>query len=273
MKNNEIKKLTEKYGVKPSKKLGQHFLTEEKYLKEIVKAADLKKGELVVEIGPGTGSLTEKLLKVGVKIIAIEKDKKLVSYLKEKFASQDKKIKIIEADFLKLNLCFSIKNKNYKIVSNIPYNITGKIIRKILELEKKPKLAVLAVQKEVGERIVKKSNKENLLSLIIQTYGQAEIAGVIPAGAFWPLSKVQSAILKINFYPEPKIKNPQKFIDFLKIGFSSPRKKVITNLSNALKIKKRILEKTFQKINLNFNSRAENLNFNDWQKLFKKISK
>lgn len=266
----EIKEVLKNYNLKPVKKLGQHFLIDKKYLQEIVFAGDLKKGDLVIEIGPGVGNLSSELLRAGAELILIEKDKNLVQFLRKKFGGQSK-IKIVEGDFLKIEVEKIARKKPFKIISNIPYNITGQIIRKILELKNKPVLAVLTLQKEVAEKIIKKKQKENLLSLLIQIYGKAEIVKIVPAGAFWPKPKVQSAILKISFWDQPKVKETENFIKLLKIGFSSPRKKVITNLSKGYKIKKEKIKDFLKEIGLNPNARPENLSLNHWQNLFKKI--
>jgi 16S rRNA (adenine1518-N6/adenine1519-N6)-dimethyltransferase len=197
----------------------------------------------------------------------------LAAYSKEKFRNIGQ-VKILEADFLKIDIEKIINGKNYKIISNIPHNITGKIIRKILELKKKPKLIVFSLQKEKAEKIARKNKgkKENLLSLIFQTFGQIEFVAKIPASAFWPQPKTDSAIIKAIFSKKPKIKNHKDFIKFIKTGFSSPRKKVITNLSKGLKAEKGILIKIFGELGFNLNARPEDLNFNDWKKLFQKIS-
>lgn len=269
-KINEIKNK----GIKPLKGLSQNFFITEKYIELLVESGDFKKNELVIEIGAGTGFITEELAKRGVEIIAIEKDRNLINFLEKKFGKQ-KKIKILNQDFLNVNLERLTENKPYKIISNIPHHITGKIIRKILELKNKPDLVVFSLQKEVAEKITKRSakEKENLLSIIFQTYGDVKFIEKIPAGAFWPIPKTDSAIIKISFPKSSKMKKQSQLVKFAKIGFSSPRKKVITNLSKGLKIKKHILLKIFNELGFSENARPENLSFNGWTTLFQKINR
>lgn len=269
----EIMWIFEKFKAKPFKGMGQNFFVVEKYVDLMVDSANIKKNDLVVEIGPGTGKITEKLMEKGVKIIAIEKDRNLTTYLKEKFKN-NKQIEILGADFLKIDIEKIVKEKTYKIISNIPHNITGKIIRKILELKNKPRLVIFSLQKEVGEKIARKNKekKENLLSLIFQIFSGVKLIEKIPSSAFWPKPKTDSAIIKISFFEKPQVLNPENFIKFVKAGFSSPRKKAITNLIKGLSIKKDILLKIFGELGLNSNSRPEDLNFNDWKNIFQKIS-
>jgi len=289
-------------GIKPFKGLGQNFFITEKYIELLIESGDFKKNELVIEIGPGTGFITEKLIKRDVRIIAIEKDRNLIKFLEKKFG-KNKKIEILNQDFLNVNLKKLTKNKPYKIISNIPHNITGKIIRKILELKNKPGLVVFSLQKEVAEKITKRGRveKENLLSIIFQIYGDVKFIEKIPAGAFWPKPKTDSGIIKISFPKNSKVGKQSQFVKFVKNGFSSPRKKVITNLSKGLKINKDILIKIFSRLSrtppachckqgvagrhlskkcvagemlgFSINARPENLSFNDWKTLFQKINK
>jgi 16S rRNA (adenine1518-N6/adenine1519-N6)-dimethyltransferase len=269
----EIMWIFKRLKAKPHKKMGQNFFIAEKYIDLMVDSAGVAKSDLIIEIGPGTGKITEKLLGKEAKIIAIEKDRNLSAYLKEKYKNNSQ-ITILEADFLKIDIEKLIKDSSYKIISNIPHNITGKIFRKILELKNKPNLAVFSLQKEKAEKITRKNNKEkeNFLSLIFQIFGEMKFIEKIPSSAFWPKPKTDSAIVKATFLKEPKIKNHKNFIKLLKAGFSSPRKKAITNLSKGLNIKKDILLKIFGELGFDSNSRPEDLNFNDWKNIFQKVS-
>src|SRR3989344_6086795 len=187
--------------------LGQHFLKNKAKIKKIVEALNLENGDTVIEIGPGHGELTDELgiMNNELRIIAIEKDKNLFKYLKNKF-SQDKNIEIIEGDILKIfpsiihNSSFIIQN--YKIVGNIPYYITGYLLRILGELEKKPSLIVLTIQKEVAERIcairqAQGKPKMNLLAASVQFWAEPKIIGYISKKDFRPAPKVDSAIIKL----------------------------------------------------------------------------
>lgn len=185
-----------------SKYLGQHFLINKDKLREIIEALDLKDGDTVIEIGPGHGELTDGIMNYesGIRVIAIEKDKNLATSLREKFL-HNKNIQIIQGDVLDVlssiihNSSFIIQN--YKIVGNIPYYITGYLLRILGELEEKPSLIVLTVQKEVAERVCAEPPRMNLLAASVQFWAKTEIVGYISKKDFQPAPEVDSAIIKL----------------------------------------------------------------------------
>jgi len=256
----EILSIFEKYKIKPCKKLGQNFLIDKSVLENIIKTADLSINDIILEIGPGFGNLTEKLAEKVKKIITVEKDKKMINILKE-ILHAHKNIELINSDILKTTIQLP---KKYKLIANLPYYITSPIIRKFLEKENKPELMVLMVQKEVGQRICSK-DKMSILSVSVQFYADAKIIKYVSNSSFYPKPKVDSAIIKIIPKKFPDI-NIKKFFQLIKIGFSSKRKKLINNLK--VLFDKKELEKIFKEINLNINIRAENLSINNWLKLF-----
>ena len=223
-----------------SRKLGQVFLKNQKISQKIVKELEIKKGEIVVEIGPGTGFLTQELILSNEKIIAIEKDPKLIGYLKEKFAN-NKNLILIEGDIREILKEEKIQeiiqskdyNKGYKIVGNIPYYLTSYLLRLLMELENKPKLVVLMVQKEVAQRIAAQPPKMNLLSVLTQFYFQPKIIQIVKKGNFSPPPKVDSAIIKLTPWKNQYNSNPKlekTFIQLVKAGFAQPKKTLINNL-------------------------------------------
>ena len=244
------------------KSLGQNFLKWPPALNQAVGAGALKKSDTVLEIGPGKGHLTEKLLSKAGKVIAVEKDKELFSFLQQKFSLEIKKgeLELIEGDILKLE---SKKLGKYKLVANIPYNITGAILKKFLSCENQPSLMVLLVQKEVAERILAKK-KESMLSISVKAYGEAEIIMKVPAKYFQPKPKVDSAIIRISgisrdFFKKNKIKE-DFFWEVVKNGFSHKRKKLAGNLKNTINAEK------LKQLGLS-EKRAEDLRISDWKKL------
>ena len=262
--------------------LGQNFLKNKKIAEKIVEAAKVDKNDVVLEVGPGKGILTKILLQKAKKVVAVEKDEKLVRYLKDKFVHY-KNLSVIHSDILKIKnfppkadqpLAEKLKIKSYKIVANIPYYITSHFLRKFLQLDFQPSLMALMVQKEVAERIVARDGKESLLSISVKSYGQPKIIAKVSAKNFSPEPKVDSAILLIdniskNFFSAEggsasggKI-NEQKFFQLLRLGFSHKRKL----LKNNLKISPEIL----QKCKIPALSRAENLSLENWKCLFYKI--
>ncbi len=266
----KVKEICHKLGLKPLKRRGQNFLTNPKILATIIKAGELKKNDIVLEVGPGLGILTQELAKKVRKVIAVEIDTKLTNYLKEKFKNY-KNIKIIQGDILKFKIS-NLKIQNYKIIANLPYNITGAVLKKFLSEKPKPKLMVLMIQKEVAERIVERSNKRSIISLMVKFYGKPEIISYVSKNNFWPRPKVDSSILRIkeiNKKYKLKSKEEKKFFKLIRDGFSSPRKQLVNNLAKI--IKKEEIKKIFKKIGFDPKIRAENLNLDNWFTLYKLI--
>ena len=262
--------LFKKNNIKPQKKLGQNFLIDKNIIKKIIRSSNISKNDIVLEIGPGIGTLTIELSKKAKKVITIEKDKTIIKILKET-TKGFKNIKIINQDILKIK---KIKiNKKYKIIANLPYYIVFPILKKFLEEENPPHEMILTIQKEVAQKIVKKPPKANFLSIFINFYCDSKILFFIPKESFWPKPKVDGAVIKLS-----NIKNKNLEVDkflfykVIKIGFSSPRKKIINNYFNNIKLNKKEVYNLFNKININPNLRPENLSLKDWIKLTKEIS-
>src|SRR3989344_3273191 len=253
--------------MKAKKHLGQHFLRSEKALRTIIETGDIKAGEMVLEIGPGEGALTEKLLETGAKVIAVEKDEVLFELLKQKFEKEisSRQLNLINDDILDFDIVKFIEN--YKLIANIPYNITGAIFKKFLETDRQPEKMVLLVQKEVAQRIIARDGKESVLSISIKAYGNPTIIDKVLAGSFAPAPQVDSAILLIDAVSKDFFKemSEKHFFQMLKAGFSSKRKKLSSNLSNILD--KNRVDEAFQKIKLDENTRAEDLGIEKWQEL------
>ena len=267
LSKTEIKKILKEQDLKALKSLGQNFLIDEKVLGKIIQTSKLDKNDLVLEIGPGLGTLTNELIKKCGAVVAVEKDKKITGLIKEK-----NNLKIINDDILKINLNELIKehsnNKKYKLISNIPYYITSPVIKLFLENNIQPELIVLLVQKEVAERICAKPGKLSVLALSVQTYGEPEIVSYVHKSSFYPEPKVDSAILKIkNIKKEFSDEHYKKLFKIIKIGFSSKRKKLINNLSAGLQISKEESANILQKAGINLNARAQELSLEEWNKL------
>ena len=261
---SSLKEILRKYRAFPIKRLGQNFLLDKKVLKKIVKSAELSKKEIVVEIGPGIGNLTKELAKKAKKVIAIEKDKRMVEILKKELKNLDN-VEIIEGDAReKIEEIAKKIGKNYKIVANIPYYLTSFLIRKILELKNKPKLIVLMVQKEVAQRICAKPPKMNLLAVSVQFFSKAKIISFVPKNCFWPRPKVDSAILEIQPKEQLPLRNLEVFFKIVKKGFSHKRKQLINNLAKGLGIEKSKVRRWLLKSQIDPKKRAEQLKIEDW---------
>lgn len=243
-------------------------------MKKIADFAQIEKTDTVVEVGPGEGTLTEFLLEQANKIIAVEKDNVLAKKLGEKFKDQisNGKLKIINLDILDIENYLKIKN--YVLVGNIPYYITGAIFKKFLQSKNPPKSITFVVQKEVADRIVAKDGKESILSISIKAYGEPKYGGIIKAGSFQPKPKVDSAIISIRNINKEKFEKltlaEEKFFEILKVGFAHKRKLLIKNLEYLFDKTK--IKNTFKKCALNEKIRAENLKMDDWIKLIEKLN-
>lgn len=256
--------------MRAKKSLGQNFLNSEKALNSIANAADVSAQDVVLEIGPGKGVLTERLILSAGKVVAVEKDDGLFELLKDRFAPEieEGKLDLIHADILEFDpstLSF-YKDLDFKIVANIPYNLTGAIIRKFLSASYQPQSMVILVQKEVAERIAK-SEKESILSLSVKAYGKPKYVETVKAGSFVPAPQVDSAILAIEGISKGFFDgfSEDQFFQLLHAGFSSKRKKLSSNLANLLP--KEEIAQTFHKLGLSDNTRAEDLDIKSWRKL------
>ena len=225
------------------KSLGQNFLHNPHYLAAVANAGNIVPGEVVLEIGPGTGNLTRELLTRGAQVVAIEKDKRLIETLSSLFAPEikNKTLRLIEGDALTLEPKHILKKPfTYKVIANIPYYITGALLRAFLSSEHQPSVLVFLVQKEVAERITghgTKHTKENLLSLSVKAYGVPRYAGTVPRGAFSPAPNVDSAILVVSNISRKHFTNKKheaRFFELIHAGFAQKRKLLRRNLEAVL---------------------------------------
>lgn len=248
-------------------RLGQHFLKNDSAIKKIIAALDIQPGETIIEIGPGKGALTfplaEECSQKKCRLIAIEKDQKLFSVLKEKF-KEDQNIFIVEGDVLKelakIVEEFKIGNLKFKIIGNIPYYITGKLLRTISELKNKPGTSVLMVQKEVAERISGQPPHNNLLASAMAVWANTQKILSLKAKEFDPPPEVDSAVIKLTTgnrqLPE---KETEKYYRLIHIIFKQPRKTLANNLKDGLDISRLEIEKIMNSINLPLNSRPQDI--------------
>lgn len=222
--------------MRAKKSLGQHFLTSNDVAHDITAAANLEESDVVLEVGPGKGFLTEHLLKTAGRVIAVETDERMVGYLRSRFSSEIEGgiLELIHGDILSFDpLNYGLPALGYKLVANIPYYITGEILQTFLSGGVQPSRMVLLVQKEVAERIVAADGRESILSLSVKAYGVPSIAGRVPAHLFSPPPNVDSAILVIEHISKERFKNSTEegvFFRALKQGFSHKRKMLRGNL-------------------------------------------
>jgi 16S rRNA (adenine1518-N6/adenine1519-N6)-dimethyltransferase len=258
------------FNFKPKKYLGQNFLKNKKNAFKIVSYLEIADNEIIIEIGAGKGELTKIILekaslKKSTKVIAIEKDKILCKILKERFKNYSN-FEILNCDILKINpKKLGLRNNNYKIIGNIPYYLTGKLLQELLENWPKPKKIILMLQKEVALKITA-TEKRSFLTNITQLLANTKILMKVDKKNFYPQPKIDSMVVEFIPYFK-KQKGFKKLKRVLKAGFSHPRKYLITNLEKELNLNKIDILKIFEKLNLDPKIRAENLKLEDWQLL------
>ena len=260
--------LLRRYRLHAHKGLGQNFLQDPLALESIVAAAEIRPTDSVLEIGPGLGSLTRYLAVAAKEVIAVELDANLISPLKT-VLSPHQNVQIIHGDILKLSPKDVIPENNYLVVANIPYYITSAVIRHLLESGSKPRRIVLTIQKEVAQRICARPGDMSLLALSVQVYGAPRIAAHIPAAAFFPAPKVDSAVLVVDIYPTPLLKEGllDTFFKLVKAGFSQKRKTLRNSLSSGLHISPINAAELLTRANIDPQRRAETLSIDEWERL------
>jgi len=268
---SQTQNICQELNLNPVKSKGQNFLVEQKVIDDIIQASESDDNKTILEIGPGLGILTQELINISNRVVAVELDKKLFVYLKEKFKGV-KNLELIAGDILELlnNEIIGLLDKKYKVVANLPYQITSHILRRLLELENKPMKLIVMVQKEVAERICALAGQMSVLAVMVQYYSQPEIIRIVNRNNFWPAPQVDSAILKLTVKRTKDTKiDDNKFFKLVKIGFSSKRKMLKNNLSNIYNSQQVI--KVLEEMNLNLKIRAQELRVEEWIGLYKEL--
>jgi len=270
---SKTKEICQFLEIKPAHSKGQNFLVSSQIYEDIIKAADLEAEDEVLEVGPGLGFLTVRLAKKVKRVVAVELDRALAEYLFSGFGvSGEEKVKIIQKDILLFNPQTEFLN-NYKIVANLPYNISSIFLRQFLSSPNKPKLLVLMLQKEVARRIVAGPGEMSLLAVSVQHYCRAQIVREVRATNFWPVPEVESAIIKMETRPNKFSSVVDKsFFRLVKVGFSAKRKMLKNNLQAGLAIEAKKIGEALVLADLNISVRAEQLSLEDWYKLFARLS-
>lgn len=262
--HERTKELCKLYGIKPARSKGQNFLIEEAVFDRIVAAANLTKEEIVLEVGPGLGFMTAKLARQAKQVVAVELDDKLAEVLKVGLALQGvKNIEVVNRNVLDMEVAKS----GYKIVANLPYNITSVFIRKFLETPNRPELMVLMLQKEVAERIAAKPGEMSLLAVSVQFYAEAEVIEQVPAKLFWPAPEVDSAVIRIRAKKTLPQADERDFFRLVKFGFSAKRKMLKNNLAGGYHISQTEAVSRLKEAGIGEKARAEDLSLEDWLRL------
>lgn len=266
--------LLKKYNLRPDKNLGQNFLTDPGILDQIVKAAEVNSQDTVLEIGAGLGHLTSRLALSARQVVAVELDKRLISALEENL-NPFSNIRIVQGDILKLDPSDLVSEDNYLVVANIPYYITSSIIRNLLESGLKPKRILLTIQYEVAQRITAIAGQMSILALSVLMYGEPILVKRIPADAFYPSPKVDSAVLRIDLYPEPILPAEQRetYFKLVKAGFLHKRKTLRNSLSTGLKWPPGKTESLLSAAEIDPQRRAQTLSLPEWLELTNQYDK
>jgi len=271
-----VKQILARHDIKPSRGLGQNFLVDRHAVRRLVVASQIQPDDTILEIGPGIGTLTQELAQRAKRIVAIEKDRRMIEILKETLA-EFPDVEIVHEDVLKFQVSSlksqtNPKSQNYKVVANLPYYITAPIIRKFLESEevglqrKEARLRSMAfiIQKEVAQRICAKPPDMSILAVSVQIYATPKIISFIKKSAFWPQPKVDSAILQIIPFSTPYPLDFHRFFRIVKAGFKQPRKQLVNNLSQGLNLSRQKTEAWLLQSNIQPTQRAETLSIQDW---------
>ncbi len=255
------------------KSLGQNFLITPRIVEMIALAGDIQAGETVIEIGPGKGALTAQLLKAGARVIAIEKDDRLIPVLCDLFKAEaaSGRFVLLHKDVMDVSdeeLAQTVATSGtYKVIANIPYYITGQIIRTFLSRAQQPSIMILMVQKEVANRTIARDGKESILSLSVKVFATPSLVMNVSRGNFFPIPNVDSAVIKLSDIRNPFADKSQEetFFSYVKSGFAQKRKKLISNLE--VVENKELLKKKFAELGLDENVRAEDVALETWLKL------
>jgi len=249
----------------PKKSLGQHWLNDDVSLEAMSAAADIQRGDTVLEIGPGTGTLTRVLLEKGASVVAVELDERLADELKREFAAADFRLhmtSILEFDLTTLPA-------GYKLVANIPYYLTSKLLRTLSDSTNPPSQAAVLIQKEVAQRVTAAAGSTSLLSVATQFYWHTSLGAEVPAHLFTPPPKVDSQILILKRRSEPLFSVDEGvFFRVVKAGFSARRKKLISSLAGGLRCDKSHIKLLLERAGIDANKRAQMLSLDEWYALY-----
>lgn len=254
------------------KRFGQNFLINNKYAGNLVKAVHIAESDILLEIGPGHGAVTELLLGRCKKVIVIEIDEDFINFLTSRFQSyiSSSQLEIIHKDILVLDISEVVEKRDYKVIGSLPYNISKKIIKKFFETNHKPSFISFILQKEVAENYTAVPPRATFLSNYAKVFSKATFIKTVPKESFKPRPKVDGGIITFQMQ-NIQVKNYRKFISFLKSAFMMPRKKLVNNLSGIYRLDKDVLRRGFKKNGIDEDARASVLEFQQWIDLYKFI--
>lgn len=271
---HELRNLLYTHHMQPNKSFGQNFLIDRSVLRRIIEAAEINAGEQVLELGAGTGVLTRELARHARRVVAVELERDMLSLLAEttrNFAN----VELIERNLLYVDPAAIFGAEAYKLVANLPYYITAPTFRHFLESANPPRLLVVMVQYEVAQRIVAAPGDLSLLGVSIQFYGKPDIVAHVPARAFYPAPKVDSAILRVDLKDEVPLAHKQRdsFFRLVQAGFSERRKQIHNSLARGLHRKDAEVQAWLKAVGIDPGRRAETLSIEEWLQLWHQMEK
>jgi len=274
-----IKALLRELGLRPRKRLGQNFLVDPHVLLRLLAAAEIGSQDIVLEVGAGLGTLTQALAEQARRVVAVEVDQRLVDVLRQRLAAFSN-VEIVRGDILTLDITHLLREEPtrdippYKVVANIPYHITSAVLRHVLETVAGPQLIVLMVQREVARRIVAKEGQMSLLAVSVRFYGQPSVVGRVPARAFYPVPKVDSAILRIIPHDELMLGGDEiaPFFKVVRAGFGQRRKQLRNALAHGLAMPVDCVTRALVAAGIQPQRRAQTLSVDEWVKLYRAMS-
>jgi 16S rRNA (adenine1518-N6/adenine1519-N6)-dimethyltransferase len=262
------REMLEAFGINPKKSLGQNFMHDPNTIEKIAVTAEIMPDDTVIEVGPGTGELTERLSQSARHVMAIEVDERLQPLLEERFANH-KNVYFVFGDVLKTNIAQLVGAKDYLLVANVPYYITTAILEHVLSAPHRPQRIVITMQYEVAQRICAEPGDMSLLAVSVQYYGKPQIVGKLNPAVFWPRPGVDSAILRVDCYEQPIVDAPndELFFRVVKAGFSQKRKQLRNSLAGGLQVKNSVAGEYLDAAGIDSTRRAETLTLEEWARL------
>lgn len=255
-------------GIRPNKGLGQHFLVDRPSLQAIMDAAKVTSDDTVLEIGPGLGVMTRPLTRLAARVVAVETDPVLAELLRRDAPDN---LDVVEQDILQYDL--SQLPPGYKVIANIPYYLTSKIFRLLIESPQPPSVMSMLIQKEVAERIVARPGQMSILALSVQYYGRPEIICMVERHKFWPAPEVDSAVLRVTLSGPAFPADPDRLFRLIKAGFGEKRKQLKNSLSGGLNLESDYAMRVIKSAKLSPTARAQELDLKAWQRLYKVAAK
>jgi 16S rRNA (adenine1518-N6/adenine1519-N6)-dimethyltransferase len=272
----ELKGTLREHNLRAKKSLGQHFLVDRGILRSIARAADLTLDDTVIEVGPGTGLLTQELRPLAGEVIAVELDRRMVALLRESYPA-DGNVQVVEGDILTLTparilTAHSLRNpERYKVVANLPYYITSPVLRHFLHADRPPSLMVVMVQQEVGRAMAAPPGDMSLLSVSVQAFARTSVVRKVSAHSFHPAPKVDSLVLRLDVAASPPVATSEvgEFLDFVAAGFHSPRKHLRNSFGHGLGAGREAIDSLLSQGNIEPTRRPETLTVEEWVRLWR----